>query len=451
MAQRYGAQLLGAVTLIMLTAPWAAHAQCVGDCNDDGQVAINELIVGVNIALGASAVTSCPSFDTNSDESVAINELISAVNIALGSSCEGPTACGDGQMNVAGETCDDGNNVGGDGCAANCTTEIRRPTTLDPARARSTVQLATLAIPLTMSGTQALTTGSPRDTEVRGANGEVLFGIGEVPIVVKAEDVKFEPVPIFGLVCACVRGVAIEAFGPGISGRGLAGCGPQGLTNVDFLVEQDHNTTPGDPMNSGSEAGLPDDPECDDATDAGNDLTSTACKEGTGATCSEPSNAHTTACQSPRVITFSGGQAPRGSVLLYNSSAIGLLMDGATCAETRRPNGTCVYADYGPDCMPCTDDDLEKGNANLAPTTSGTASIALYDANNTKGVSLKEGATCGGTTQCVARVTGEVSDCDALIENPNAPLRGALVTAFPTLDAADTGDSIVTTTLATQR
>jgi len=58
---------------------------CVGDCNDDGEVAINELIVGVNIALGSAQLTQCPSFDRNSDGEVAINELILGVNAALGS------------------------------------------------------------------------------------------------------------------------------------------------------------------------------------------------------------------------------------------------------------------------------------------------------------------------------------------------------------------------------
>ena len=57
---------------------------CAGDCNSDGMVAINELITGVNIALGSAQVTACPSFDVNKDGSVAINELISAVNNALG-------------------------------------------------------------------------------------------------------------------------------------------------------------------------------------------------------------------------------------------------------------------------------------------------------------------------------------------------------------------------------
>ncbi|MGH7790342.1 MAG: hypothetical protein ACRERC_25965 [Candidatus Binatia bacterium] len=61
---------------------------CAGDCNANGAVAINELIVGVNIALGNQAPATCPAFDLNSNGSVAINELIAAVGRAL-SGCEG--------------------------------------------------------------------------------------------------------------------------------------------------------------------------------------------------------------------------------------------------------------------------------------------------------------------------------------------------------------------------
>ena len=61
----------------------AAQGQCVGDCDGTGEVTINELIVGVNIALGNAAIDDCPSFDANSDGEVTINELIAAVNNAL--------------------------------------------------------------------------------------------------------------------------------------------------------------------------------------------------------------------------------------------------------------------------------------------------------------------------------------------------------------------------------
>ena len=58
-------------------------AGCAGDCNGDGMVPINELISGVNIALGNAPVSTCEAFDVNGDGEVTINELIAAVNAAL--------------------------------------------------------------------------------------------------------------------------------------------------------------------------------------------------------------------------------------------------------------------------------------------------------------------------------------------------------------------------------
>ena len=56
---------------------------CPGDCDGNGTVAVNELVVGVNIALDAAALELCPSFDTNGDASVEVGELIAAVNATL--------------------------------------------------------------------------------------------------------------------------------------------------------------------------------------------------------------------------------------------------------------------------------------------------------------------------------------------------------------------------------
>lgn len=61
------------------TPPGAA---CAGDCNGDGQVSINELIQGVNIALGNAAVSSCVAFDRDGNGQVSVNELIAGVNNA---------------------------------------------------------------------------------------------------------------------------------------------------------------------------------------------------------------------------------------------------------------------------------------------------------------------------------------------------------------------------------
>jgi hypothetical protein len=56
---------------------------CAGDCNDDGSVGINELILGVNISLGQRDVSACPAFDTSGNGSVEISELIRAVRNSL--------------------------------------------------------------------------------------------------------------------------------------------------------------------------------------------------------------------------------------------------------------------------------------------------------------------------------------------------------------------------------
>lgn len=53
---------------------------CPGDCNGDGMVSINELVLAVAIALETQPLTACPESDSNRDGRVAINELIEHVN-----------------------------------------------------------------------------------------------------------------------------------------------------------------------------------------------------------------------------------------------------------------------------------------------------------------------------------------------------------------------------------
>jgi hypothetical protein len=77
--------MVGGLALIGLVAAPMARAQdvCVGDCNGDGMVAINELILGVNIALGSRPIADCPAFDCQGTGMVPINCLIQGVNNAL--------------------------------------------------------------------------------------------------------------------------------------------------------------------------------------------------------------------------------------------------------------------------------------------------------------------------------------------------------------------------------
>src|SRR5262245_57949660 len=73
--------------LISLMATWIVATRtlgaCSGDCGGDGEVTVDELIVGVNIALGIAALSQCTSLDASGDGEVTVDELIGAVNQAL--------------------------------------------------------------------------------------------------------------------------------------------------------------------------------------------------------------------------------------------------------------------------------------------------------------------------------------------------------------------------------
>jgi YVTN family beta-propeller protein len=68
-------------TSIAIAAP--VPSACAGDCDDDGKVSVDELIRGVDMALGTLAVNACAAFDQERDGVVSIAELITAVSNAL--------------------------------------------------------------------------------------------------------------------------------------------------------------------------------------------------------------------------------------------------------------------------------------------------------------------------------------------------------------------------------
>jgi cysteine-rich repeat protein len=120
--------LIGGLFLLGAVGAATAAGACVGDCNGDGSVTVDELIVGVQIALGRADVQACAAVDADADGAVTIPELVTAVDDAL-DGCAGPTPtatpspdCGDG-VAAGGEECDDGNRTAGDGCSDACTLE----------------------------------------------------------------------------------------------------------------------------------------------------------------------------------------------------------------------------------------------------------------------------------------------------------------------------------------
>lgn len=85
----------GAVTAFVLAAPAPKNnagqsgtlpggpAACVGDCNGNGQVSVDEILTMVNIAIGNTPVTGCEAADANGDGQITINEILTAANNAL--------------------------------------------------------------------------------------------------------------------------------------------------------------------------------------------------------------------------------------------------------------------------------------------------------------------------------------------------------------------------------
>jgi hypothetical protein len=63
--------------------PTRTPPRCVGDCNFNGQVSVDELIRSVGITLGTLQISACDAWDDNRDGAVAIPELIAAVSNAI--------------------------------------------------------------------------------------------------------------------------------------------------------------------------------------------------------------------------------------------------------------------------------------------------------------------------------------------------------------------------------
>ena len=63
--------------------PTSTPGGCVGDCDGNRQVGVDELVKGVNIALDNLDVSQCPAIDCHNDHHVTIDCLVQAVNNAL--------------------------------------------------------------------------------------------------------------------------------------------------------------------------------------------------------------------------------------------------------------------------------------------------------------------------------------------------------------------------------
>ncbi len=56
---------------------------CVGDCDEDGIVTVDEILGMINVSLGTSSFDLCPAGDRNADAAITVDEILQAVTTAL--------------------------------------------------------------------------------------------------------------------------------------------------------------------------------------------------------------------------------------------------------------------------------------------------------------------------------------------------------------------------------
>jgi cysteine-rich repeat protein len=325
--------------------------------------------------------------------------------------------CGD-SVEQDGEDCDDGNDLGGDGCAANCMFETDRSFVISPDFSEFRVQALSAAGDATsgtMTAAMEFVTGAPGPD-------------GRIGVAIPVAGVSFAPVQT-STVCTCIRAVALPSrFGPGNAGAGWIGCGT-GLPEANFVLEQDHNSADVDPEC------IANDPETLDA----------ACRENEDdpPTCNARSP-HDDICNGPlEVVGGAGG--PSGSGVFEIALSVSTLTSSTTGGCAANPGDPT----YGPDGLPCTADDPDQRPARVVPISTGQISSRIVDANSLPGLVLGPGHTCG-IAPCQTTVGGAPFDCGALAD-PEGTLDGAaLALSVPVLDGVPAGDLVVSYWLNTE-
>jgi len=472
-----------ALAATLAVAPSMARAACVGDCNGDGNVTVNELIIMVNIALGSASVSVCPAGDPNNDGQVTVNEIVAGVNNSLngcpvngvcgdgtidaneqcdpgsiciggtnaGTSCKAEADCqGEGVCDTFGvkgppgtvprKVCTDSSECGGamcihckpfsnNGCSANCTLETPSIITLvpgvlvgsdiTPGTSGAIVHGDILTIPLTLAGTNTLLAGKA------DANNNV--HIAQTP-----SGVNLQRIPVSTIACACVRGSIYKTCG----GTQFEADGKTPSTNCTVPLCSVTKTTQcavdGD-CPSGETCVV--DPcagkkPCTAVAGPGNS------GEGAIGCTSLPSVNYTvtqdsggsTGIAGPAIFTPGAGGGA-GSQVNATASAIGTVVGLCT--------GTAP--DYGPDGEFCTDDDplSARGVPSIQTLVTGTATASLTNANGIDDNNVGPFSSTGNAVTCDQIAAGHLTG-------------GAQAGAFDSLNQPTTGDIVVTNIFISQ-
>lgn len=391
--------LIGAALFVMRSPGAAADALCgngivePGEDCDDGGICIG----------GIDAGTQCTSESQCQRNGVCIG------GARAESGCADDSAC-------TGGACVRCRTFGGDGCATNCTVETTVVEPLFPGDfdGGSIVRLAAgtsgtvlfgniLTVPLRLEGTVALTVGKA------GSDGRL-------PVVVKADAVRFSRVPLGVWACGCVRGVARKTCGGTLfdaDGNPSLDCTPS-LTAGDSVCAGRSLCTSvhGDGNAMAGVIGC-----------AGLDFVDYRVTQDTDGVTGKPG--------APQIM-FSGSGGP-GSAVIFGTTATSGLPGFCSGSE----------AEYGPDREFCTADDPPSsiGVPITVPFTTGSATAEVFNANPTSAYStgpfsatgtplncesLSSGGSSGGTIVAAATLLGlpslgGIALTDQIVFQPGAP------------------------------
>lgn len=419
--------------LLAFTAS-GVSAQCVGDCDETGEVTVDGIVLMVNLALSGGA-DGCAAGDGNNDGQVTVDEIITAVNNALtGCPAVGDAICGNNTVE-ADEDCDDGgyciggdnagtactaetdcvgNGIcvggtkngaacaddngceggsclrcrpfGGDGCAANCTDETTIAYDLVPGTTNEAgtdinpgtsgvVAISILELALPLDGALVANVGKERN--------------GQIPVVIGANDIDTPAIEVLGLACACVSGTAAKTCG-------------------GVIFEEDGTTLAEDCTDD--ESSCDGKAPCTFIHGPGNTASGVVGCEGLDGT------EFDAVLEDGDLSISQGGSGGPGSALIFTSINIGLAL------------GPCQGSgpEYGPDGQFCTADDPPNENAAV-----GTGPVTTGEACGTALGDFPLGPFCrtGAGAMCSDIAGGSLSGM-------------CLVTALPFADVPQLGDIV---------
>ena len=352
------AVLVVSVVLWLGTKPaWAAPGPCAGDCNGDGVVAINEIILGINALLSGSPPPPECQLDTNGDDAVGVAELVTAIGHLL-TACPLPT----GALGT-------------------------RHFSLDPETSLLVSVISNTPFPqVGFTGFLELTAGEP----------DPITGIALVDVTDASEFISVD-IPLPGAPSICVRPVR-DLFP--IENAGAVFC--NGGVPVGFSLSQDHNIGVVDtctaPVAKGAgmrlEEGMPCD--ADEECASGQCFTEADCLAATSGDPFEipsrvegPDDSHPGVCNGPTVAAPLPEDSGLGAVFIGTDPVTGLTQGLPVEILTEL-------------ALPCGDEPDAPGAGAIVPLTLTTATAAgqVVDFNNEEGEILA-GEQMGENFSCI--------------------------------------------------